>query len=418
MVSRARPVAISDMMRRLALDSRFPRLRLTPLFVRMAVLGGLSFFAGVGFTTHEILGVPSFYAYAGLWFATYVLAFLQPRWWTSVSPVMLVLPALALVSALLSDAPASALPYAAMFGLSVLVGAVLSHVATAAQVLDILWKATAILGLVGLAGYSLDLPGFRLFDGLGRTNVFGLPPFNGLFSHKTDAGRAMICGLIALLFLQPRRWPLVAGLLCFLLLLSGSVGAILFGLSCVAVGGALILVVPFSRTLSALIVVLWSLALLLVLPQLDLTQGLIGGRDLSSLTGRTGIWMSGLDAIWDRPWLGFGYFHAVESPYFLSRLFLLNDGNYLPPHFHNNFFQFLMDMGFLGLAAFVLTVCTMIWRLARKSGPNGSAPDKALLLITMFLLANGLTEVTFAYNTLGSVLVGFVLSRKGRRHSR
>jgi len=383
-----------------------------------ALFGALALFSGLGLLVATTTGLPSAYVYAALWVVTYGLAILQIDSARVTTPLVLLLPVAALLSSALSDRPAVSMAYAAMFGLSILTGAALARVASIDEMLDAFWKLAAVMGAVSLLGYALDLPTFRYFDALGRTNVFGLPLLRGLFSHKTDAGRAMVCALVVVTCLRPKFWIVWATGFAVLLALSGSAGAIAFGAVSIAVGAIFLIALPFSKSLTIGIGLVWAIILMLIVPDLPALEGVMGGRDLSTLTGRTSIWQAGLLTFPDHPILGFGYFQAIESPYFLSRLSMLNDGTYQPPHFHNVYVQFLMDMGWVGLGLFLLTMGVILRRLLRWSRTSRPAGAQALFLIMMFLLANGLTEVTFAYNTLGSLLIGFVLSPSVRPHSR
>ncbi len=373
-------------------------------------------FSGLGLVFRSVTGLPSAYVYAPLWALCYGLTLTVHAPIRQTLVWLYPLPAAMVLSSILSDDPLAALPYVAMFCLSIRCGVVLARILSAEEFATLLWKAALMLGLVGLIGYAIDLPQMRFADGLERSNLLGLPPFNGLFAHKTDAGRAMFTVLAITVVLRPRGWPFLVLFFGFILFMSGSMGAIAFGAASLAIGVSFLVLLPVSVPLTLFVVALVSAAGYLAFPLIP-TEGTFGGRDLSNLTGRTDIWQAAFAAIGDRLWLGFGYGLAEESRYFLSRLYQLNDGNYLPPHFHNIFVQALMDGGLVGLGIMVMTIAAMLARLGRLARSSANSGARALLMVLLFLILNGMTEVTFSYNTLGALLIGFVLSRDFRSQS-
>ena len=100
----------------------------------------------------------------------------------------------------------------------------------------------------------------------------------------------------------------------------------------------------FLRTLILLVVIVISLFIFnkgLTLSYLYVVEDLLG-RDVS-LTGRVDIWESGINAIVERPWLGYGVAADTLSLGILSRA----------THFHSGYISLLVKGGALGLIFFV-----------------------------------------------------------------
>ena len=83
----------------------------------------------------------------------------------------------------------------------------------------------------------------------------------------------------------------------------------------------------------------------------------IVGRD-ATLTGRTDIWRIVLDAIWQKPLLGFGYAAATD---FIRPLLVAQIGS-AAVDAHNGYLDVLLGTGIVGLAVLVFWILSVIIR--------------------------------------------------------
>lgn len=262
--------------------------------------------------------------------------------------------------------------------------------------------------VVSLIGYALDLPAFRLADGLGRTNWLGLEPMSGVFSHKIFAAQSGILVAVSILLLRGRYWKAKLGLCAIFVSLTDSYGGYLFGLAAILAVYGFLSLWRFAPTLAVIYTCLGAALLAVLLPHLiSLAEG-FAGRDFGNLTGRVTIWQAFFTSHSDQIWLGVGYGQAVSDGYFLSQFNSLSAGTYVPPNLHNTYLQALGDFGILGL---VLLLGTLFWALFRCLTAYRVAPHKPLyisILSLVFFALSGLVEVTFSYNSFGTMLLGLL----------
>ncbi|HEY4442541.1 MAG TPA: O-antigen ligase family protein [Candidatus Elarobacter sp.] len=127
------------------------------------------------------------------------------------------------------------------------------------------------------------------------------------------------------------------------------------------------------------------------------TGGTVLGRD-TTLTGRTDIWPSVIDAIWTRPLFGFGYdvFWSDNGPYLH---YLPAAVGWRPYHAHNGYLELALDVGAAGVAvaaAAILRGLVAAWRSIPAA--FNAARAWPLLALVYFVLLN-LTESYIAkYN--------------------
>jgi O-antigen ligase len=129
------------------------------------------------------------------------------------------------------------------------------------------------------------------------------------------------------------------------------------------------------------------------------------GKDMT-LTGRTYIWYRVVDAINRRPWFGYGYegfwqfWRGADNPALLIRL-SETDG-FIPHHSHNGYLDIGLNLGWLGLAAFIVSLLTGIYygvlHLTRSKEPESFLPLVSLTWIVMVNLTDGgLDKITMPW---------------------
>ena len=232
---------------------------------------------------------------------------------------------------------------------------------TLLRLLGAVWLFMAIVSLVA----GLVAPGFAIM-----TEVHP-GAWRGLWWEKNSLGGHMARAgfLCAFLLVLDRPWRLIWGvavLLCTALVLLSSSKTALLGL---LVGFGVLVAGAWSRrgvvtTLSGLwvgVMLISGFAALLVFAP-ELVFGLLG-RD-ATLTGRTDIWAALIDAIGDRPLLGYGYgaFWQLDSmPAYRVRAAT----EWLVPTAHNGWLETALAVGLVGLclllASFILFVARAAW---------------------------------------------------------
>lgn len=103
-----------------------------------------------------------------------------------------------------------------------------------------------------------------------------------------------------------------------------------------------------------------------------------------SLSGRTVMWEQVLRLSKESPILGYGF--GVGSD-----LIVLNDVQM--ESVHNGFFEILLDMGYVGLTAFILLILTCLLILARRIALNGMQESRYSILIHIYLLIRTMSSL-------------------------
>ena len=212
--------------------------------------------------------------------------------------------------------------------------------------------------------------------------------------------------VLAVIALVPRLFsaarnkflPIATAVLC-LGLLAGSRSATAFAAGLVAIVIGLSASLWFSpRTQASGRVAILAFAVAttaiasVVAFQPDLALGLLGRS--STLTGRTDFWPYLIQAIGDRPLLGYGYnafFGSSVGNEYLS-YYVVEAGGWTPYHAHDTFLQIAIDGGFIGLgllAAVLIGAIVRCWRyIARQRELAAAWP----LMVVLFLTLGSYTE--------------------------
>ena len=350
-----------------------------------------------------------------MWLSVYAftLILIITRWKRFVyvatrDKLLLMLIAVALISVLWSSAPEVtlrrdvALIGTTLFGL---------YVATRYDLSEILRLLAWALGVSAVLSLlvALTLPSYGTVvdpDGQNWQGIFG--------GGKNVLGRVMALSALVFLLLafssRRRRWPWGIGLVLSvgLLLMSNSMTS-LATLLCVlvllplynALRWRYTLATPFliMATIVGGIVVAWLVA------NAELVLSVIG-RDLT-LTYRTELWPAVLDAIWEHPWLGYGYgafWLGWTGP--SAQVWLWNASIGLEAvHAHNGFLQLWLDVGLLGLLVFAVGFSLLFVRSVKWVRLTNTAVGLWPLAFSTFILLYNITESSIlAHNNVFWVL--------------
>lgn len=245
--------------------------------------------------------------------------------------------------------------------------------------------------------------------------------WQGVYSHKNILGRLMVPGALVFL-LRPGRGAIaravrISGfLLCVgVLFMSGSRTAWVLLLM-------LLVAIPIFRLIAGtsgrVVVPLATASLVVTLygawAVLDNYDALLGKMDRDvTLTGRTLIWASALEAIDNKPWLGHGYSAFWMGSLGPSKL-IVADVGWEAPHAHNGYLDVCLDLGLLGLSIFLISMFGGIRSALKECQPRLTVTLWPILIVSMTLIYN-LTETSLLkVNGLFWVLYVSALVRAGR----
>jgi exopolysaccharide production protein ExoQ len=222
--------------------------------------------------------------------------------------------------------------------------------------------------------------------------------WRGVYENKNVFARAMVLSSITFLLLGidpgARRWLVWAGAalsIAMVLLSRSGTGLVVLIL--------LVVLLKFSSSLRlrfrVLVPVLIICGLLAVGGVIwlgihaDVVAGGMG-KD-TTLTGRTDLWSMALAMIERRPWLGYGYGGFWRGAVGESGYLWLAVG-WEPPHSHNGFLDLALDLGIVGLLAFLLALLSALYRATLRARSARSAEAVGPLVLLVFLILYNLTE--------------------------
>lgn len=311
---------------------------------------------------------------------------------------------LAVVSSQWSVAPSVTMRRAVAFVGTTLVGLYLGTRFRRATVFRILF---AVFATVVALSPVASILGFRAAPGT----------WQGVFGTKNVLGQAMVCSaIVSVLFAASEMgWRRIAGCVIFTL----SVALLLL-----------------SNSKTSLVVLLAALALLIPLRLLRLRTGVaelaitaslvaagaVGvwiagnsaavlnllGRD-ATLTGRVQLWSLLLEMIQRQTWLGYGYggfwlgWDGPSGP--IWQICIARYG-WLPPNGHDGFIDLALDLGLVGLVAFLVSLGTSLVRAVRLAHAGRSWADMFPVMFLYFTILANLTESALVtHNSLVWVLL-------------
>jgi O-antigen ligase len=258
-----------------------------------------------------------------------------------------------------------------------------------------------------------------LVPDIGRMQILYEGAWRGFFVHKNGLGFGMAWGMISVATVIGyshgiRRACWIAAFVLMFVLLIGSQGA-------TAVFAGLILALLAS-------ILLWSRAVRSTRPLFLITllasvailaAEILGfgiddvlaltGRD-ATLTGRTDIWQIVLDAIADRPILGYGY-----QAYFASHTI----GAWDPGHAHNGLLQAALDLGLIGVVLVIITFAVGITRASVSFWQGRDYLSSWPLLAIAYTMLTDVTEdvSTSDFRWIVFVAALFFATEAHQRHS-
>ncbi len=231
--------------------------------------------------------------------------------------------------------------------------------------------------------------------------------WQGIYGHKNILAAAMVFGIINALLLAlasvgRRRWAYIGLIALFAGLLVGSRSATSLLITATMVGIITLTLLARSRRFAGAtgIAVLLVLAVVAIaIPALGIDMQAVFdllGRD-STLTGRTDIWPYAIQAIGDRPLLGWGYkaFWLDNGP---VQQYITSD--WLPFHAHNGFLELSLDIGLLGTGTFIIAWFLGVWRGLLMVLRGTDAISLWPLMTSICFVLSNITEASIAsYNT-------------------
>jgi O-antigen ligase len=124
----------------------------------------------------------------------------------------------------------------------------------------------------------------------------------------------------------------------------------------------------------------------------------VAGRD-ATLTGRTDLWDIAVEAIGERPVLGYGY-KEFWNPDGSSDRYKQVVG-WEPSSSHNGFVEVALDLGLVGETALVLVLILGVSRAVRMFWRGTDRLSAWPLCVMIFVICSNLTEASFAkYQTI------------------
>lgn len=370
---------------------------------KIFTVSALLFFTGAFFRTFYGMFDPDAGASTGtlitniIWSGIYVASFMLLRSRCNLSmdflrrlwPLVLLL-AIALFSTLWSDAPLiTFLRFVAVLGSS-LFGLYLATRYELEQQLVLLGWTFGLAAVFSVI-FALAVPSY----GIGAGDFEGL--WLGIYQHKNILGINMVMGFMVFMVLShcysTYRWAfrMLAGLSLVILYFADSAASLV---ECMVILWTFLFLTTLyvqdrsRRTLR--ILVRAGVIPVVVLSILYYEQILtVLGRDIG-LTGRTALWYVVGDYIMNRPYLGYGYFafwRGVDGP--LGDIWSTAAGG------HNGFLDVWLDLGLLGLVAFLIGYLIFARRALSLFRSDRSPESVWPLLYVIWTFVANLTDSTF-----------------------
>lgn len=388
-------------------------------FLALYLAGSLGLFAVLFVPTHaNTLAVGSTPTFIAVWAVCYaitlILVVCQRTKFDSGDALIFIIPGYFLLSSLWSLNPSKTFTYATVLVLNALFVCVLKRYISPEQfprfVLKIILSLCVLGTLAAFSGYQNAL----YIDDHDRQTFIGTEPIRGFFNHKITAGYyAAIAALLAYYMLAGWYRIVAISFLLAFILLTGSVAALgLLFFGC-------LLIFTIRSFLQARVTPTLFISALFIFTFLAFSVFYIVGEDVllllnrdPTLTGRTLLWSWGIDVSLERFWLGWGYlgYNGTEVAYATARYFR-EFQNYLVPHFHNSYIQFLVEAGWVfGLGFILLYVFAALgwYKLALITGEKSFA---SILLILLFMMVAALfIHVLGRYNDFSMIVFMYALS--------
>jgi exopolysaccharide production protein ExoQ len=292
---------------------------------------------------------------------------------------------LCLISTIWSVNPYDTFKYTSLLFLYVLAVAAICHVLNMEVVCKIIVKVLAFLILASVVT-ALAFPKYGTHQVVDAFEGIHAGHWRGVFVHKNHLGAAAAIGLFTFVFFRRlmdasfgfRLTCIIAAITC--LIFAQSAGA-LVAICVMLVYYWLIRAVPASPNL--LLLVIFGVSALAYTAFIFFGADLVAvvGRDVT-LTGRTDIWPIVLDAIWQKPLLGFGYYAAAQD--FMGPIL---DASVGIRYSHNGYLDVLLGTGIVGLVSLLFCFFSvLVAGIGRVKTSAGSEAECFMLLLTFLIL--------------------------------
>ena len=325
--------------------------------------------------------------------SVFAIAVAHARWTIWVvrrNPAILVLLAVAFLSAFWAEMPDLVVRRAIAVAGTTLFGLVVAIRLTFAEQLKLFRWATRAAAAMCIA-VLIFAPGAAISAGVEGSSL------RGIFNHKNHLGAAMALGFLIEWFFPEttRKAKLVRGLsltvyLVLLVLSNSMTSVVAFATTFLVVYSFRFLYSRCKIPLPLLFTMLLLGAGLAVAIESSAVQLL--GRS-SDLTGRTELWSFTLDMIAKHPFLGFGLsgFWMGASQESLSVQTLLG---WTPVYSHNGYLEILLSLGLVGLLLVLVIVGTGVKRVLHRARISDSIQEMWPIAFFTFFLIHNLAECT------------------------
>jgi O-antigen ligase len=319
---------------------------------------------------------------------------------------------LALASFAWSDSPSVTLRRSVALALTTVLGVYLATAFSRSELAALV--SWTLLGLVVLsAAFAL------LHPALGIDALHG-SVWRGIFTMKNELGRVAALGAVVWFLRALTRdrtlVAIVSAAVCvYVLVQTGSKTALVV----VVFTAGFCLILPALRAHVSIAVpatAMTAIGALLASQWLMNNAGAVAtslGRD-ATLTGRSGIW----SAVWplaeERPWFGYGYsgfWRGVDGP--SGQVWAIVE---VPtPHAHNGLLDLFLQLGALGVFAFLLAFAALLWRALRAARREWSFHGVLPLVFVLFFGFYNVAESSIAdrNSLLWTLVVAFAVQLSG-----
>jgi exopolysaccharide production protein ExoQ len=325
------------------------------------------------------------------------------KWW----PLMLT-PIIATISTVWSEAPQTSLRYGAQFMFTMFMGVLIARLLPPRRFLMVFCASVFVFCILcilnGRQGSSAE--GMVLIGLTGSKNQLGYEA--QLLMMSALALLLMGVRFIALRWIAVLSFPLAA----YLVLEVNSATALLM-----AVGGSAAMVglwflqrfTPGGRlaTIVAALVVLAPISL--VIPEIIDAMNYFLFDTLNkdpTLTGRVFLWAAADDLAERRPLFGYGY-QAIwigdsSESIGLRRMAGVSDGRTF--HFHDQFRQFRVDTGWIGLLAFVGVLAAIGFAMIRRVLLRPDVPIAFFFVLYLLMVLRAFTDIIIMPFSIHTIL--------------
>lgn len=302
--------------------------------------------------------------------------------------VILIYPIVCLASTMWSVNPYDTFKYASLFLLYILAIAAVCHILDIGVFCKIIVRVLAFLILASVV-MAVTFPKYGIHQATDNLQDGHVGLWRGVFGHKNQLGGAASISIFTFLFFPSlisasvgfRVICIAAAIAC--LIFAQSAGSWV-ALCMLSIYYWLIVAAPVSR--NTLMLIVFGLSALALTALFFCSEDLVAvvGRD-ASFSGRTDIWPLVLDAVWQKPLLGFGYYAATAD--FMRPLLVAGLGRDAVDA-HNGYLDVLLGTGIVGLVillcCFSSVIVTGIDRVKTSARPER---DFFMLLVSFPILS-------------------------------